>query len=104
MEKPIETEEFLRILKNKNRAVVYTKHSLNQAKQRGIVEDNANRIKIFETDILEKEPNIIVEQSSEKQEERKFKIYYKSDSLGGFMCYIITADGKLTLITVYRTC
>ncbi len=86
VEKHIEIEAFLKTIKQKNRILTYTSHSLDQAKQRGIIENNDNRIKIFETDVLEKEPNIVVEQNCENQEERKFKTYYKSDALGGFMC------------------
>ncbi len=57
-----------------------------RAKMRQFIQ-NENEIRIFETDINEKEPYNVVEQECETKDERKFKAYYPSD-LGGFSCYI----------------
>lgn len=102
MEKNIETAVFLKILKQKNRSIVYTNHALAQAIQRGFITNDQTIIPEFENDIKE-EPSVVVEQGSESRDEKKFKIYYESKQLGEFMCYVIKVDGQITLITLYRT-
>ena len=101
MEKAISTEDFQKILKKKERQILYTPHAVQRAKLRKIITEDENEINRFENDI-KKKPDIIVEQDSEISDERKFKLYYRFER-GGFLTYILAMDGEIRVITVYRT-
>ena len=100
MEVRISKEEFQKILAKKKRQIVYSDHAIQRSKMRKIIDENDTEIKRFESDI--EKPSIVVEQDSESPDERKFKLYCRS-STGGFITYIVSIDGDITLITVYRT-
>jgi hypothetical protein len=102
MEETIEVHIFLEMLRQKTRDIAYTRHSIRQAKMRKIIADKETKIEKFEKDFQEEEPYCVVEQTSETVAERKFKLYYRSHE-GGFVVYIISMDGQIRLITVYRT-
>jgi hypothetical protein len=102
MEKKIDAEDFLKLLRAKKRKTIYTEHSIQRAKARKLISNGEATIKIFEKDLEEKTPDIVVEQTSENPDERKFKIYYRSSETG-FYTYVITINGGVRLITAYKT-
>lgn len=102
MEELIEIDAFLKRLRHKERQIVYTFHAINEAKRRKLISENEKEIKIFEADIKEGTIYLGVEQSSELPGEKKFKLYYHYRE-GGFIVYVISLDGEIRLITVYRT-
>jgi len=102
IESLIDVNVFLKLLKEKKREILFTAHAVSQAKNRNLIGEDEAGIGIFVQDITLGMPHRVVEQSSEKPGERKFKAYYLSSS-GGYMCYILTMDGQISLITIYRT-
>jgi len=102
METKISVSDFLKTLKQKARDISYTEHSIQRAKTRKIISEAESIIKRFEKDIKDSNPDVVVEQTSENPDERKFKAYYKAIE-GGFMTYIIILDGYIRLLTIYRT-
>jgi hypothetical protein len=101
MESAFSPGDFLTLIRQKERRIVYTAHAIRQARDRGLIGAEGG-IKRLEADLL-KEPAIAVEQDSEKPDERKFKLYYGLPEEGGFIAYVITTDGELRVITAYRT-
>jgi len=101
MERAFSPSDFLTLIRQKERRIVYTDHAIRQARDRGLI-GAEDEIKRLEADLLE-EPAIAIEQDSEKPGERKFKLYYGFPSEGGFIAYVITTDGELRVITAYRT-
>lgn len=101
MEKKINLSEFQKILKVKQRTIYYTKHSLQRAAMRGFIKESEDRIPLFEKDIFENKPHLVVEQDSDIEDARKFKVYYRAKK--GFMAYVVSIDGEIELITVYHT-
>ncbi len=101
MEMAFSPDDFLNLLRQKKGRIVYTAHVIRQARDRGLI-GTGGEIKRLEADLLE-EPAIVVEQDSEKPDERKFKLYYGLPDEGGFIAYVITTDGELRVITAYRT-
>ena len=98
----IDTDEFVALLKKKQRKIKYTSHSQEGANNRNLADDKTRIDEIFETDLKEHNPYKVFEQTCETPGERKFKLYFMSSS-GGFMCYVIVLNDELRLITVYRT-
>lgn len=101
MELPVEAGVFERMLRSKERKLEYTAHSIRRARKRAIIAEHENTIPRFEDDLNNSAPYKVVEQPSENPGERKFKIYYRSQS--GFMVYVIVLDGQIRLLSVYRT-
>lgn len=101
MEKKISLSEFQKILDAKKRTIYYTKHSLQRAAMRGFIKEGEDGIMLFEKDIRENRPHLVVEQDSDIEDARKFKVYYRAKK--GFVAYIMSIDGEIELITVYHT-
>lgn len=101
MEHTISEEIFTKLLHSKERESVYTAHAIEQARKRSIISDQEKVIPVFERDIKSK-PYLVVEQDSEEDGERKFKVYYESPA-GGFMAYILVLNKWIRVITIYKT-
>jgi len=80
---------FLKILKSKERKIVYTKHAPKQAEIRSM------SLKIFESEIDAKTPIVVVEQKCENPGERKFDVYYEQSS-GLYHRYVVVLDETYT--------
>lgn len=102
MEEKVDPDEFIKLLKGKDRNILLTDHSLKQAKMRQIIKDDETDIKQFKTDIYNKIPFLVAEQDSENPNVRKFKLYYRSTKKG-FIVYIISVNAQIRLITIYPT-
>jgi hypothetical protein len=102
MEKKLETDQFLKLLRTKHRVIIFTDHAIQKARLRRIIGDNDAEVKEFRTDLDNESPIIVVEQKSENPDERKFKVYYKSKNKG-FMVYILSINAYIRLITTYLT-
>ncbi len=100
MEEKIEVAAFLKLLKQKTRDIVYTRHSIVQARKRNLIGAELDKIDTFESDI-QNTPYLVVEQVSEHPDERKFKVFYRSP-VGGFLCYVFALDGQIRVITARR--
>jgi hypothetical protein len=98
MEQEFDVNAFKHLLGQKQREIVYTKHAIVRARSRKIISDVEDTIKSFETDIHHREPHMVVELDSERIDERKFKAYYHSK--WGYMGYVISIDGQITVITI----
>jgi hypothetical protein len=92
----IEPSLFVELLRSKIREVRFTKHARFQSEKRLLP------LKIAEQDIFEKTPLIVLEQDSERKEERKFNVYYPQDA-GLFHRYVVAINSELRVITVIRT-
>ena len=101
MEQIEDIATFLRVLKQKERRITYTEHAILRARARDIIRDDECKVAIFESDLAGSIPHIIVEQYSENPAEQKFKLYYRYPE-GGFVAYVISMDGEIRLITVYK--
>ncbi|OGJ49878.1 hypothetical protein A2335_01000 [Candidatus Peregrinibacteria bacterium RIFOXYB2_FULL_32_7] len=102
MEKVIDVNVFLTLLTQKKRGIIYTEHSIQRARMRQLIGDNTDKIEKFEKDLYENVPHLVVEQPSESPGDRKFKIYYRSPERG-FDTYVLSIDGQIRLITIYKT-
>ncbi|MFH0884150.1 MAG: hypothetical protein V1861_00385 [Candidatus Micrarchaeota archaeon] len=102
MEQIVDLRSFQNLLRQKERIIVFRRHALQQARLRRLAAEDDTELAVFRADILEKEPYLVVEQASEMPRERKFKLYYRWPE-GGFIAYIASIDGQISLITVYRT-
>lgn len=102
LEKKINNEFFRKLLHSKTRSLRYTTHSIERAVKRKIINKNEKTIPRFEKDIGNKDPHLAVEQTSEFEGERKFKLYYRAPE-GGFIAYILALNKQMRLISVYKT-
>ncbi len=88
-------EEFEKLLLEKKRMLIITKHASKRAKERLMLEAS------FYDDILHGEPAASSELESEGKGERKFMVYYHQAGVY-YHVYVIVIDGTLRLLTVYR--
>ncbi|MCI0503319.1 hypothetical protein L0Y65_01255 [Candidatus Micrarchaeota archaeon] len=102
MEQITDPRSFQGLLRQKERIIVFRKHALQQARLRNLAVEGDTELAVFREDLLGKEPYLVVEQASEIPKERKFKLYYRWPE-GGFITYVASIDGQISLITVYRT-
>jgi hypothetical protein len=102
LETIVDDKVFTRLLRAKERELVYTVHSIQQAKKRGIIQEHEETIARFENDLRENTPHKVTEQDSEDKNERKFKVYYPAPE-GGYMAYILVLNARIRLLTLYLT-
>ncbi|MBD3389438.1 hypothetical protein GF415_00595 [Candidatus Micrarchaeota archaeon] len=87
MEKKTSKEFFRKLFHSKVRSLRYTTHPIERAIKRKIINKSEKTIPRFEKDIDTKDPYLAVEQTSEFEGERKFKLYYRAPE-GGFIAYL----------------
>lgn len=93
---PVSSEEFKRVLKSKERKVVFTGHGEKRASERTVP------LSAFLQDLKEQEPLLVFEQESEVSGERKFNLYYLQRP-GLFHRYVVSLNNQLRIITLMRT-
>ncbi|HII38978.1 TPA: hypothetical protein HA318_03165 [Candidatus Micrarchaeota archaeon] len=89
-------EEFKALLESKRRILRLTIHAQEQAEKRIIP------FQVIERDLLHEQPVLVVEQSCETQNERKFDVYYPQSGVY-FHRFVIVLNSELRVITVMRT-
>ena len=89
-------EEFAKLLNAKQRKIHYTKHCAERAHRRGLP------LAVFENDLQNELPVLVLEQESEIPSERKFDVYYfqRGDL---FHRYVFSINDMIRLITLMRT-
>jgi len=96
MENLLKPEEFLQLLKAKERKIRHTRHCTEQSHRRGMP------LAVFENDLKNEKPVVVLEQESEIAGERKFDVYYlqRGDL---FHRYVFSVNDEIRLITLMRT-
>lgn len=100
----MDVDDFLKLLKAKDRDFVYPPHSIDQAIRRQFLAGPEDSIPIFENNIHDDIPYKVVEQEP-ADDERTLKLYYKNaqSKRGGFNVYVIIINSQIRLKTVYWT-
>ena len=88
--------EFAQVLGGKHRQIQHTRHCILQAHKRGMP------LAVFENDLQNERPVLVLEQESENAGERKFDAYFlqKGDL---FHRYVFSMNDEIRLITLMRT-
>lgn len=96
MEDNFPPEEFVQLLKAKKREIHHTRHCTEQSHRRGMP------LAVFENDLKNEKPVLVLEQESEQAGERKFDVYYlqRADL---FHRYVFSINDEIRLITLMRT-
>jgi hypothetical protein len=88
-------DEFLAVLKAKKRLFAVTPHAQKRSESRSLP------IIVVEDDLTFGRPTVVLEQQSERPDERKFNVYYKQTD-EYYHRYIICLNSETRVITVMR--